>query len=443
MKATKFILFMLIAVATLSACKKKGGGDDIIIEPGILQGNISSNMTLTNDRIWILNGYVYVTAGATLTIEPGTVIRSDISNKGALIIERDARIQANGTATQPIVFTSGKAPGERTPGDWGGVIILGNATTNRGTNPRPTIEGGVGRTYGGTNDADNSGVFRYVRIEWAGIAAQPGSEINGLTTGGVGTGTVIEYVQTTFANDDAFEFFGGTHNARFLVAHATADDDFDFDFGYRGNIQFAVALRDPSFVDPGDAGNGIEADNDGSGTNASPNTRPVLSNFTMIGPGTNVGANTNHNHGNRWRRAVQFVLRNSIIAGWRVNGLNLESDATINAYLANTSEFRNNILHGHALVVNSGNQTLLSNDNFRTKVEAEGTSIVASVAAINLTSTSITAPNLLPQSGSIALSGASFTGLPSFFQTTSYRGAFGSSNWMAGWTNFTPQTTVY
>ncbi len=443
MKATKFILLMLIAVVSFSACKKKSDGP-IVIEPGILQGNISSNMTLTNDRVWILNGYVYVTAGATLTIEPGTIIRSDIANKGALIIERNAKIMANGTATQPIVLTSGKAPGERTPGDWGGVIILGNATTNRGTNPLPTIEGGVGRTYGGTNDADNSGVFRYVRIEWAGIAAQPGSEINGLTTGGVGTGTVIEYVQTTFANDDAFEFFGGTHNARFLVAHATADDDYDFDFGFRGNIQFAVAQRDPAFVDPGDAGNGIEADNDGAGSNATPNTRPVLSNFTFIGPGNAAGTLTNHNHGNRLRRAVQFVIRNSIIAGWRVNGLNLESDATINAYLSNTSEYRNNILHAHGLVLNSGNQTLLTNDNFRTKVEAEGTSIVASVAAVGLTSpTNLSNPNFIPQPGSIALSGANFTGLPGFFQTTSYRGAFGTTNWMAGWTNFTPQTTVY
>ena len=146
--------------------------------------------------------------------------------------ERGAKIEANGTASNPIVFTSGKAAGSRLRGDWGGIIILGNAPTNRPLSPAPLVEGGVDRRYGGTTANDNSGTMRYVRIEFAGIAAEPGSEINGLTLGGVGSGTTLEYIQVSYGNDDAYEFFGGTVNAKYLVSYATSDDDYDFDFGY-------------------------------------------------------------------------------------------------------------------------------------------------------------------------------------------------------------------
>ena len=154
--------------------------------------------------------------GVTLTIKPGTRIISDVVEKGALIIERGGKIDANGTAAQPIVFTSGKAAGSRTPGDWGGIVILGKAKTNRSSTP--LIEGGIDRPYGGTDDADNSGTLRYVRIEYAGIAAFANSEINALTLGGVGSGTTIEYIQTSYANDDAYEFFGGKVNCKYLIA---------------------------------------------------------------------------------------------------------------------------------------------------------------------------------------------------------------------------------
>ncbi|HAN66285.1 MAG TPA: hypothetical protein DCQ34_08510, partial [Chitinophagaceae bacterium] len=141
--------------------------------------------------------------------------------------------------------------GSRTPGDWGGIVLLGNAPTNRSTTP--IIEGGINSQYGGNIPTDNSGVLKYVRIEFAGIAADPNSEINGLTLGGVGSGTTLENIQVSYGNDDAYEFFGGTVNAKNLIAFATADDDYDFDFGYTGRIQFGITLRDPQFVDGGDA----------------------------------------------------------------------------------------------------------------------------------------------------------------------------------------------
>lgn len=209
-------ILMALGIATiLTSCEKNlGGGEPTINVPSstTLTGNINQTITLTSDKTWTLKGYVYVTDGAKLIIQPGTTIISDISEKGALCIERGAQIIAEGTPSKPIIFTSGKNVGERSPGDWGGIVILGRASTNRTS--EPTIEGGVGRPYGGTNDLDNSGILKYVRIEYAGVAALPNSEINALTFGGVGSGTVIENVQTIYANDDAFEFFGGTVNAK-------------------------------------------------------------------------------------------------------------------------------------------------------------------------------------------------------------------------------------
>ena len=176
----------------LFSCKKELGGDVTPINvptTTTLSGNINTTTTLTADKVWTLKGYVYVTDGAKLIIQPGTTIVSDIAEKGALCIERGAQLIAEGTATKPIVFTSGRTNGEKQPGDWGGIVVLGRAKTNRTS--EPTIEGGIGRPFGGTNDLDNSGVLKYVRIEYAGIAAMPNSEINALTLGGVGSGTII------------------------------------------------------------------------------------------------------------------------------------------------------------------------------------------------------------------------------------------------------------
>ena len=337
----KKLLLIILAFGVFSCETELGGGEGVIGVPTTttLSGNINTTTTLTSDKVWTLKGYVYVTDGAKLIIQPGTTIISDVAEKGALCIERGAQIIAEGTATKPIIFTSGKAVGERSPGDWGGIIILGKAKTNRSS--EPTIEGGIGRAYGGTNDADNSGVLKYVRIEYAGIAAMPNSEINALTLGGVGSGTIIENVQTVYANDDAFEFFGGTVNAKNLYAYATADDDFDFDFGYTGTITNGVAKRDPQFVDSGDAGNGVECDNDGTGSSAQPVTHPKLFNMVLVGPNVST-ALSNHNLGLRFRRATQFTMKNSVVWGWMKGGLSLESNETAQFVKDGISVFEGN-----------------------------------------------------------------------------------------------------
>jgi hypothetical protein len=461
----KKMLLGVIAIAaiTVSSCIKvnfeetinnttSGGSNtsdpqDPATNGGIIQGILNKSYYLPKGK-YTLKGYVYVTDGNILTIAPGSVIVSDITEKGALIIERGAKLIADGRATDPIVFTSGKAIGQRTPGDWGGIIMLGKAPTNRPLDPAPVIEGGVGRKYGGTDPNDESGILRYVRIEFAGIAAEPGSEINGLTLGGVGSGTTIENVQVSFGNDDAFEFFGGTVNCKNLIAFVTADDDFDFDFGYQGKIQYGIACRKPDFVDGGDAGNGIECDNDGSGSAATPVTRPQLSNFTFVGPNNAAGTAANHNFGNRWRRATQFVLRNSIMIGWAKAGFSMESKATADAYVAGTSEFRNNLVHTNtAGAFYRGDATaiaVITAAAIQAKAESEGGLTLANADDAQLTAPYYsTAPNFLPKTGSPALTGASFTGMNSYFTSGTFRGAIGTSNWTTGWTNWDPQNKAY
>ena len=337
----KKLLTILLALGLFSCEKNLGGEEEPINVPTTttLTGNINTTTTLTSDKVWTLKGYVYVTDGAKLIIQPGTTIVSDVAEKGALCIERGSQIIAEGTQSKPIVFTSGRPEGQRTPGDWGGIVILGRAKTNRSS--EPTIEGGIGRPYGGTNDSDNSGVLRFVRIEYAGIAALPNSEINALTLGGVGNGTILENIQTIYANDDAFEFFGGTVNGKNLYAFATADDDFDFDFGYTGTITNGVAKRDPQFVDSGDAGNGVECDNDGTGSAAQPYTHPKLFNMILVGPNVST-ALANHNLGLRFRRSTQFTMKNSGVWGWMKGGLSLESNETAQFVKDGVSVFENN-----------------------------------------------------------------------------------------------------
>ena len=363
----KKLVTILIALGLFSCDRDLGGGEGPINVPSTttLTGNINTTTTLTSDKVWTLKGYVYVTDGAKLIIQPGTTIVSDVAEKGALCIERGSQIIAEGTQSKPIVFTSGRPEGQRSPGDWGGIVILGRAKTNRSS--EPTIEGGIGRPYGGTNDSDNSGVMRFVRIEYAGIAAMPNSEINALTLGGVGNGTILENIQTIYANDDAFEFFGGTVNGKNLYAYATADDDFDFDFGYTGMITNGVAKRDPQFVDSGDAGNGVECDNDGTGSSAQPYTHPKLYNMILVGPNVST-ALANHNLGLRFRRSTQFTMKNSVVWGWMKGGLSLESNETAQFVKDGVSDFENNSVGTFNPTLNfiSKATTILTSDQLKT-----------------------------------------------------------------------------
>ena len=459
----KRVFIMLMGVALLGvACSKSddkpdpngggnnGGPDATGTYP--IRGIITTDQHWTKDKTYRLRGYVYVTNGATITIDPGTKIVSNKDSAGVLVIYRTAKIQAAGTAAEPIVFTTNET--DKKAGDLGGLIIVGQA---KGNTNHSVIEGGVDpafSVFGGTNDADNSGTLKYVRIEYAGKAVNPGDEVNGLSLYGVGSGTTIDYVEVVRGLDDAFEFFGGTVNAKHLIAYNCADDDYDMDDGYRGNIQFAISIKDPAFTDDknnsGDLSNNFEVDNVNPSNSLvygkTPITFPVLSNFTAIGPNNATGTKADYGYGMRWRRGCKFILANSIVMGGQKAGLDVENDSTGNYYAAGTSKFYNSFLHSvnnpYQVPASSmpANYTTLDATILKNLTEgANGSKLYANAADIMLTAPfNNAAPNLKPASGSPALTtAAKFDLTPlnvAFFDKVTYIGALDASNdWTAQW----------
>lgn len=417
-----------------------------------VSGEITTNTTWTNDHIYLLNGFVYVEDGADLTIEAGTIIKGDLASKGSLIITKTGTIHAQGTACEPIVFTSNQPAGSRNYGDWGGVIILGEAPINP-AGGSAIIEGGVDTpegdgSYGGANVSDNSGVFSYVRIEFPGIPFLPNNEINGLTMGGVGSGTQIDHIQVSYSGDDSYEWFGGRVNAKYLIAYRGWDDDFDTDFGYRGKVQFAYALRDPNIADVSGS-NGYEADNDATGSSNQPFSKPLFSNVTIAGPKKNTAdvVNANYKRGGHLRRNSQVSIYNSIVMGYAEVGILIDGLATSQNAMNDSLQLKNNILSGHpddynCVSCDAGfniDTWAASNNNHTYATNA----LVGLVDAFNLSN-----PDPRPSAGSVATTnGTYFSGLLSdpFFTPTSYIGAFSTTNnWTdEPWVNFDCQNTDY
>jgi hypothetical protein len=417
----------------------------------VIEGNINSNAFLTKSKRYLLRGFVNVNPPAVLTIQAGTIIYGEKSSKGTLIINRGAKLLADGTANNPIVFTSQQPQGQRGPGDWGGIILAGYASINvpGGT---AVIEGGTGTVYGGgaaPDDDDNSGILRYVRIEYPGIAFLPDNEINGLTMGGVGRGTTIEYIQVNYSGDDSYEWFGGTVNAKYLIACNGVDDDFDTDFGYRGKIQFAFGLRNPNIADISGS-NGFESDNDGTGTFNSPRTQPWFSNATVVGPMSDTSAvvNPNYRRGAHLRRSTQTSIYNSIVMGYPV-GLLIDGANSANAALGDTLQIKNSIWAG----LKAGNGITTNASGFSVSSwfndAGFGNRTFIQPSEVGLTDPfNLTNPNPVPNSSSPAASGASFTNTrlqDPFFTTTTYVGAFSptEARWDALWTNYNPDSTNY
>ena len=427
--------------------------------------NITTNTTWTNNNIYVLSGFIYVTNGATLTIQEGTVIYGNdpaLFSKGALIVARGAKIQAVGTPCRPIVFTSGIAtPKDRKRGDWGGLILLGYAAINPlGDTAHiegipPTAEtlfgGGKNPNCGGgdcPNNADNSGTLEYVRIEYAGVALSPNNEINGLTFGGVGSGTTIDHVQVSYSNDDSYEWFGGTVNAKYIIAFRGIDDDFDTDNGYSGKVQFGIALRDPAVADVSKS-HGFESDNDASASSNLPQTKAVFSNMT-IDAGGDVTTNALYEAGTYIRRNSHIQVYNSIVMGWPIG---IYIDGTASQASVTTDTLVNNNIIGVKdttkyvnTVSPSGTAAVI--DLLRNHA---GNRLYRTNNQIKLTKPySLTAPDFRPQTGSPALSGGNFKHPAlknTFFTATKYVGAMSrnaSTNFAKEtWVNFRPDTTNY
>lgn len=462
-------------------------GDPVISLQGIL-----TTQTLDATKPYLLKGQVFIPTGVTLTVPAGTIIKGDKASKAVLIVQPGGKLIANGTASNPIVFTSAQAIGERDRGDWGGIVMLGNAYVNQSA--KPAIEGITPtQTYGtiGTdptvNATENSGSLKYVRIEYAGIELTPNNETNSLTMGAIGNGTTVEFVQVSFGGDDGFEWFGGTVNAKYLVSHSTWDDDFDTDFGWGGNVQFGLAVRNPFFADQSGS-NAFESDNQANGntiagicdgTTNTGCTRGIFSNITVLGPREIQSRTLSANYQNaaHIRRRSAISIFNSFFSGYRV-GIRIDDQGTLDNLTSGAGKHAHNVLSvpGATLV---GAATTAADAAFATGLSSGDATAVSTYWTANnntvfntITSTSafadlgITAslfwagqtssnypsnPNFVLAAGVAGNNnlnaGANYTdaklGNTFFTKTGVYRGAFGTTDWTDGWSEFQPLNKVY
>ena len=431
--------------------------DKVYADATLTKGNgqfaYATGTHITVDETWTgvikLNGWVYVDEGATLTIQAGTIIRG--TEKSAVIVQRGGKINAVGTSTNPIVFTSNLPAGLRTTSSWGGLVLCGKATNNI-SGGVGTAEGGITSQYGGTDDNDNSGTLKYVRIEFAGYEISTGSEINGLTLCSVGRATTIDHIQVSYSGDDAYEWFGGTVNAKYLISYKTEDDDFDTDNGFRGMVQYGVALRTNDIVDT-DAANTFESDNDAAGSTAEPFTHAVFSNISAFGPAitatnpTTLQAKHADGSGFRIRRNSRLQIYNTAILGWG-KGVRIESDGTQTAANSDLMTIQNCIIAGIRgdNFIQDANATVMTAATMETwfKAATRKNQVLAANVDVKITDPfNFASPNFQPATGSPVLNASYwYAGTTnnteasidnSFFDHVNYIGAFdGSYNWTTG-----------
>jgi len=442
-----------------------------------LSGTLTTQ-TLNATKKYLLKGTVTVGDGVTLTVPAGTVIFGEKRSKGTLLVLKGGKLMAEGTETKPIVFTSNQEAGERDKGDWGGIVMLGKANCNQNN---PAIEGispsaNFGTFQSSANDNDNSGTLKYVRIEYAGIALTPNNETNSLTMGGIGNETTIQFVQVSYGGDDGFEWFGGTVNCSNLISYGTWDDDFDCDFGYSGKVQYALAVRDPFSADQSGS-NGFEVDNDAGGNPTTPKTAAVFSNVTILGPSYDSSSKSafsqNYQHALHLRRNSELSIFNSVIAGFPI-GLNL--DGTLGNYTSGAGVLDKNILVSPAVRSRTARPffngtsastpvqdyflTTKSNISFNdisprptatlayAKAFADAGIPIELMMGYNTTAGATgnypKNPNFATFTG-VSQTGAAFTDakLSSGFSSTTFKGAFGNTDWTNTWSDFNPQNNEY
>ena len=459
----------LLCATALFSCKKDQ--DEFIPGPEkatlVLSGEITQSTTLTPDNNYVLKGRVFVKGNEVkLTIQAGTTITVDPADrpedKGALIIARGAKIDVNGTPENPVVFTSGAQ--DKKPGDWVGLIVLGRAATN-GSGGIMNIEGfekSYDTEFGGDIDDDNSGSIKFLRLEYTG-ALNPENEeewaidhASGLMLGGVGSGTTLENVMVKHSRDDGFQFVGGTVNGKYLISYDNGDDNFDFDRGYTGRLQFVISYR-PSASKVGIRANGVESLNDKDATEVLPYTHPVISNMTIIGP-AEAQPETDQSQGVYIRKNTRFTIQNSIIAGYTYGGLMLcpkTKPYLVNNDVEDNSEFRYNLVNADneawAFNFDSGPTGVIINPdadvanwatqtgNKTTKTRANNNELLTDIAGYMFGGLyqAGAAPDFRPQVGSPALTGANFSSVGknkamNDMARVTYRGALGTTD---SWAN--------
>jgi hypothetical protein len=415
-------------VAPVSTQNNVPGIDKPVI---VVTGEINGTVNWTSNYYYVLRGAVFVNDGATLNIAAGTRVIGEAGSVGTLIVLRGGRLNAIGTRTAPIVFTSDQAVGNRARGDWGGIILNGRAPVN--------LEGGEGAgegdtgVYGGTNPNDNSGTLRYVRVEFAGVEFSPDNELNGVAFQGVGRGGAYEYIQVHMNRDDAFEWFGGTADIKYAVASNAADDNFDWTFGWSGRAQFLVVTQRGD-----DADNGIEADNNEFNNNLLPRSNPQVYNITMCGdPDRNEGAE-GPRAGNL-RRGTAFTIRNFLITGFKTVGFQI-SDTSTSAQVDNgTSQMGAGVAWGMPTNMHSSVVPYITSGRFPS-IRLGVTDAEVGISTVGCSNHEN--PNFQP-SGVATLAGGQLAPIQppndGFFEAVTFIGAVPpapADNWMTGWTSF-------
>jgi hypothetical protein len=416
-----------------------GSGGSASTGPIEVSGDIDADTTWTNDNTYILTDKAYVVGNSTLTIEPGTTITGG-GLGSALVITRGSRLVAEGTAAEPIVFTSNIPVGLRDPGDWGGVVLLGAANINVGEGQIEGLPAGEGRgVYGGTVDEHDCGSLKYVRIEFAGFVIGGDNELNGLTLGGCGSDTEIDYVQVHRGSDDGIEVFGGKVDIKHTVLSNIEDDSLDWDFGWTGRAQF-LAIRHDAASDAA-----FEADNGDPATEAMPRSEPTIYNVTLV------GSPTSRSPGMVLRRGTWGAIRNAIVTGFPVSGVDIRDAFSVDGAelvpprltIENSIFFANG--EGgleHADDEPENGDAGDDDANFDEDVFLRTTITGAAANQFDVDpglpdAANVTAPNLVPAAGSPAAAGAAVP--PAGFDTAAdYIGAFepGGTDWTAGWTSF-------
>lgn len=402
-----------------------------------VSGSITSSTTWTADNRYVLNDFVSVAAPATLEIEPGTVIYGGTS-RASLFITRGARIIADGTARRPIIFTSAQRTGERAQRDWGSLIVLGRAPINE-QGGQGFLEGLPAQSqyaFGGNDAGDDSGVLRFLRLEFGGFEIEANQEINGLTLAGVGNGTTIEYVEVLHNKDDAFEFFGGTVDARYLLAVANADDVVDWDLGYQGRIQFVAGIK-RGVTDEND-GNIIEADGHPQNFGLTPKSDPRVFNLTGYGTGrSDVGA-----YGAVFRRGTAGQIHNMILVDNRRAPVTVRDDATFANAASGEFLISNSILSGSfddaAFASSSDRAAATRTFLFESMNGNRNVNPMLAIGAPSHIRTLM--PDLAPLPGSPALDARFVSNPPDdgFFEAVDFSGAVDPGrNWiLSGWASF-------
>jgi hypothetical protein len=420
-----------------------------------LPGTITSTYTLNSSKRYLMLGEVHVKSGGNIVIPAGTRIFGEKTSKGSLIIERGGKINAIGTANNPIIFTSAFPAGNRNAGDWGGIVLLGKAKINTVTGAdTASIEGyATSIYYGGQDDNDSSGVMQYVRIEYAGVALAPNNEINGLTFGGVGKRTVIDHIMVSYSGDDSFEWFGGNVNCKYLIAYNGIDDEFDTDNGFRGRCQFLLSIKHPNIADISGS-NGFESDNNAAPNFNAPRTQAIFSNVTFIGSKKydTSTVDPNHKRGMHIRRNSLQNVYNTIFMGYPT-GILFDGTGVANACNGDTVKFISNIIAGisgknfdtAAMSSNGFNATTWAlnssrlNDTLNTNDQVMLTNAYGGYITNNWNGSMF-----IPLAGSPCLTNATnVNAVDTYFDAVDYRGAFKTNNWATGWTNFRPDTVNY